>query len=237
MNLSDNERTSDIDDLAAFFDAVRQNQSANFGKYPDHVERLSTIDRVFRMVATNWTDAPDILSATLFARSHGAFRAATGAAMAGQMFETSGLVRSCIEQAGYAALMTHKPEIAEVWEARNDDEASLRATRNAFKQTNVREAISLLDPTASAAYQTLYDDCIDWGAHPNIRGVAANMILEKTGPATRKLRIVHLHSDGPQVVWALCAAARGGQCALRIFELVMPTRFREVGIQRINDPA
>ena len=125
---------------------------------------------------------------------------ACGNAVAGQVFETFASLRACLEHAGYATLMKHQPALAQVWMDRHQDEASLKAMKQAFTQGNVQDALTALDQKAATVYERLYQDCIDFGGHPNILGVAGSMKVEKVGD-TRVPAAVSLTHPGQGFSW------------------------------------
>src|SRR5260370_42555922 len=82
------------------------------------------------------------------------------------------LQRSCLENAGYAHLISTTPELSERWLNRDDDPGS----KSRFTNRAVREAISASDDELAVIYQDLYERTIDFGAHPNEKTVTANLI-------------------------------------------------------------
>jgi hypothetical protein len=191
--------------------------------------KLIAIDGAFVRVTTEWNNPNDFVGVSLLARSHAAYRAGCGNAVGGQVFETFASLRACLEHAGYAALMKHQPALAQVWMDRHQDEASLKAMKQAFTQGNVRDALTALDQKAATVYDRLYQDCIDFGGHPNVLSVAGSMKVDKLGDA-RVLQIIHLHADGPPLDLGLKSAGRCGVCSLHIFAAIFPDRYAQVGL-------
>ena len=62
----------------------------------------------------------------------------------------------------------------------------------------VRATHQTIDATAAAVVQTLYDNSIDFGGHPNERGVASSLRLDKSQPDAVTLISALSHpSDAP----------------------------------------
>ncbi|MEQ1936068.1 MAG: hypothetical protein ABL962_19615, partial [Fimbriimonadaceae bacterium] len=181
------------------------------------------------LVGEGWVDPPSMLAALLLIRSHVAYRGACGHALSGAAAETYPLVRSCLEYAGYALLIHGTPEKGEVWVSRHDDEAALQAVRSNFSVGKVQAAIAAANADKARAYKTLYDRSIDFGAHPNIHGLASNMKIIEKGK-DRIVQIVYLHTDGVQMQSSLKTTAQAGVCALEIFQEAFPERFQEMGV-------
>lgn len=76
--------------------------------------------------------------------------------------------------------------------------------------------------------RTIYEECIDWGAHPNVQAVFGNM-RQHEGESFTKLVNVILSADELEVRVAMKQVARAGLACLLVFEHVLPSRFREVG--------
>lgn len=83
------------------------------------------------------------------------------------------LLRTALESACYALLITRKPELAEIWSARHDGDAERKACRKMFASA-VSEAAGLVDDMQDGMGDfvlQLYEAHIDLGAHPNTRSV------------------------------------------------------------------
>lgn len=219
------------DTLTTFLDDARSNQFATFHNKKEAMAKLIMIDGAFLQIAEGWTDPSDFVAATFFARSHAAFRAAVSCATAGQVYETFPCLRVCLEHAGYSALTNHNESLTKVWLNRHDDADALKAVRQTFTHANVRGAIAAKDQIAAEVYERLYQSYVDFGAHPNILGVAGSMRVVKDGE-NRVMQIIYLHEDGPPLELAVKSSARAGVCSLSIFQHVFPDRYERTGISK-----
>jgi len=146
------------------------------------------------------------LAAVLLVRSHAAYRAACATAMGTQLPETFVLLRSCLEYAGYGLHLNINPLLGETWLKRHDDAAALRAMRKAFQAGEVEKSISTTDTELARVYKELYERTIDFGGHPNLRGVLSN-IMWNEAENKRELQQIYLHANETTVLHALKTTA------------------------------
>ncbi len=128
------------DELSKFLQHVHGNQFGTFVRKRAWYSRLAFIDGCFHRVATNITNPKNLVATALFYRSHSAYRAACGTAMAGQVNETFLLTRSCLEHAAYALRMDANSGHDVLWLNRNQSEADKWASINAFAMKKLRES-------------------------------------------------------------------------------------------------
>jgi hypothetical protein len=110
--------------------------------------------------------------------------------MAGQSPETFVLLRSCLEYSGYALLIHKEPNLAIVWLRRHQDEDTFRGLRKQFLAIKVARVIQSTDPRLGDLYNELYDRAIDFGGHPNAKGVTASMTRDEDSYLA-----IYLHGD------------------------------------------
>jgi hypothetical protein len=183
--------------------------------------RLTAIDAIFEETHHNlkpakWTQ---IVPALLMLRAFSAFRAGVMVAMS-LPADSYPLQRSCLESAGYARLIASETELGAMWLQR-DDEPKL--FRQRFTNGAVRNAIAANDDRLATIYQELYERSIDFGAHPNEKGVLSNVLKESVGTGT--LQFWMLAGDGPPLQHALRTCAQIGICSLRVLNLVFAEQF------------
>lgn len=184
--------------------------------------RLSTIDSIFEITHQNlkpstWTQ---LVPSLLMLRSFSAFRASVMVALS-LPADSFPLQRLCLESAGYARLMFSTPELGKVWLKRDEDPQRVRTQ---FTNRSVRAAIATDDKQLATIYQELYERTIDFGAHPNEKGVLTNVIKESLG--TDALQFWMLAGDGPPLQHALRTCAQVGICSLKVFNLIFSEQFK-----------
>jgi hypothetical protein len=213
------------DKLSEFFEAVRKQQFATFANFPWAYNILREIDDCFDVAARNLNQPKPFLPALFLVRSHSAYRAACATATAGQLPESSVLLRSSLEYAGYALHIFRHPALGETWLRRHDDAAaSLSAVRNAFAAISIEKTIIETEAKLGKLYKELYQKTIDFGGHPNERGVSSNMLIEES-ETEKQLRLIYLHANELHIMNSFAEVARVGFCCLHIFQHIFKERF------------
>jgi hypothetical protein len=118
--------------LAHFFDTIYRNQRDNRDRFPERYSIIQRVDNCFTATGKHLGDAKPIFTGPMFLRSQYAYKAASGATLAGQFSESFVLMRSCLEYAGYATLIFNDRRLEEVFLNRHADEASKNTQRRAF---------------------------------------------------------------------------------------------------------
>ena len=186
--------------------------------------RLTAIDEIFFAIHHDLKPANEaqLVPTLLFLRSFSAFRAAV---MVGLSLptDTFPLQRSCLEYAGYAKLVTVEPELARLWLLRDQN---LAEVRKKFNNRAVRESIEKDDAALAKIYQDLYESSIDFGAHPNEKGVLGSVVPGSL--ATGNMQIMMLPGDSLQLQHGLKSCGRIGICSLKIFSLIFGNHFAKL---------
>jgi hypothetical protein len=142
--------------------------------------------------------------------------------MAGQAPETFVLLRSCLEYSGYARLIHLNPTLDMVWLHRHNGDDAFKKMRNKFTATKVETAVQSIDPALGSLYNEMYNRSIDFGGHPNPKGVTASMIYDEGS--------IYLHGDDLILHHCLDSTARTGLCSLYVFQHILPAQFISLGI-------
>ncbi len=208
-------------DLFPFIEECWSNSVAIVGNNNVVAARLTAIDSIFFDVHHNLkpTNETQLVPSLLFLRSFSAFRAAV---MVGLSLPTDSfaLQRSCLEYAGYAKLVMLEPELARLWLLRDQN---LAEVRKKFSNRAVREAIEKDDAALAKIYQELYERSIDFGAHPNEKGVLGGVVPGSLD--TGNMQVILLAGDTPQLQHGVKSCAQVGICALKIFNLIFRDHF------------
>ena len=216
------------DELTLLMEHAHRNRVATFVNKPEF-QRLIEIEKCFREVSLGWLNPSDRVGALLLMRSHASFFAACEMAAASMLAETFPHIRSCIENAGYALHINLTPGLAETWLRRHDDDKSKAAVRAAFAVGKVRASISSKDRHTAKVFDRLYEEAVDFGAHPNERSVTGSLRIQDTEQG-HELHQLWFHGDGPALDLALVTTGRAGICALQILQNVFPARFELLGV-------
>lgn len=221
------------DTLTAYLEDACRSRHATFARKREAYTKLAAIDAAFCAIETDWQGKGGgeyVVAGMLFVRSHGAYRTAAEHAMAGQVAEVYPQVRAGLEYAGYALHIALNPPLAEMWMRRHDSDDALRAVRKEFTPTNIRASITKVDANAADIFDKLYQQSIDFGAHPNERAMTASLAIKARQDGGKEFQQKMLHGDGLQMDYALKTTARAGVCSLEILQGAFPDRFREKGV-------
>jgi hypothetical protein len=170
-----------------------------------------------------------VVGPLLFQRCHAAFRAAAGEAMAGQVVECYRQCRGMLENAAYAVHIDRNPPLATVWLNRHQDEAGMKASKNAFKHVSVAQSVIAANGNAGKRFKDLYQCTIDWGGHPNERSVTGNTKMVEECDRRVMLAIM-LHGDGVELDVALRTVAQCGMVSLELLQVLFNPKFELLGI-------
>lgn len=188
--------------------------------------RLTEIDAIFEEAHRHLkpSDVSQIIPAFLSLRSFGAFRASVMVCLS-LPTDSFPLQRSCLENAGYARLISTVPELSERWLNRDEDPEA----KSRFSNRAVRESIASADGKLAAIYQELYERTIDFGAHPNEKSVLMSVVKEFI--KTETVRFMLLQGDGLTLDHALRSCAQVAICALKVLHLIFSNQFEALGIE------
>jgi hypothetical protein len=215
--------------LFTFIEDCWNNSLATVGNKNIAASRLADIDAIFDDFhkALNQKNASQIVPAFLFLRCFSAFR---GAVMVGLCLPTDSyaLLRSCLENAGYARLICDNNDLAASWLKRDEDETSQRLIRRTFTQAAIRDSIATKDRNLSETYQALYERSIDFGAHPNEKTVTLGIVPESIRTKTIQFKL--LPGEGLALDHSFRTAAQVGVCGLKIFQSIFDSQFDDQGL-------
>lgn len=165
----------------------------------------------------------------LFVRCHGAFRTATGLAMAGQAAENYVQCQAMLEYAAYAVHIHRDPPLGIVWLDRHQSAKQMAAQKSAFSHRKVAASVTAANLHAGKRFEDLYQRTIDFGGHPNERSVTGNMkMVEETD--RRVMLAVLQHGDGPELDMALKTVAQCGLVSLEILQVIYNAKFEPLGV-------
>jgi hypothetical protein len=209
--------------------AAFQNSLATYVQKAPEFTRLSEIDAAFQKICENLTNPPDLVAANLLLRAHSAYRAAVRLATSGQVTEAYPVLRSCIEYALYALHINKAAGLSEVWLRRHDSAHSKKQCIRAFTHGAVLKTLEGVDPQLASALGALYERTIDYGGHPNERGVSGSLTMDESdGGLTFKS--AYLQGAGPALDLALKSTAQVALGVLAIFERIFTLKCRLLGV-------
>jgi hypothetical protein len=215
------------DTLSVFFDQSRNNVFARF-ENPTY-RRLAEIDKAYGLICNNLVEPPDWFVTTFLPRAHSVYRAAAHLALAGQLPETYMLLRGCLEDAVYGFYFLHKPNTHELWLRRHENATAGQVVRDEFKIGKMLRFLTKHDTDLGSIVKALYDRTIDYGAHPNERGVmqSAKMTENQTH---HRFDVVYLSGNNKALAACLKSTAQVGVASLKVFRHALPEHYDRVGV-------
>ncbi len=215
------------DGLSEFLKQSEENTFANSVNLGPEYARLVAIHRFWIEVAESFNVVPDgdLPGIWFLAQSNCAWLAAIRVGLGGQTIDAQPLLRSCLEYAAYALHFTRNPSLKEIWIRRHDDEIAKKKAKESFRYKEVFATIKKESQRMADRYEGLYEAVIDFGAHPNERGLSARLNLKQEA-GVNVSSVTRLTDDPKQYLFLARLAAKTGVVALELFSHVFETRFR-----------
>lgn len=182
---------------------------------------------------------PPALPLVLCMNAYQLFLAGLRMALSGHCAAVFPLLRTALESAAYASLMTHKPELQKVWTRRHQGEDEKRACRNAFIFKNAIELLKERAPDIHELATQAYEGAIDYGAHPNIKGVFGHVSIDDQRE-DEFLALSHTSLYGAthiETIRGLCACLDFGFAIISIIAVSSPEFSDELlaDLSRLNE--
>jgi len=168
----------------------------------------------------------------LLVRSYSAFLAAVRLSMSGQSLEAMPVLRAAIEQTWYSLHIARDPKPPErsfIWLQRHTSPLQTKMCKNEFTIANVSATHKSLDAPTEEKFHILYNDVIDYGAHPNEKGILASMKLEETADAVT-YQVGILYPDPLLVTVTLKTAIEVAIGILKVSQLICPMQLKVAGL-------
>jgi len=221
------------DPLSKFMSEADHNARVTALRWPDVYEvqqrAAALLERIGEILELDPDDANLLVPRTLVIRSRSAILGAMRSAMSGQAVEAQPVLRQAIENAWYALHVARDPAPptrAQIWWDRDVSEEAIRACRAEFTVANVRQTHEALDADTVAAMKKLYDDTITHGGHPNERGVASSLRIDRSRPGVVRLGVGILHPGTAIAMGTLKAAVDVTVGVAKTVGLIYSFRFR-----------
>lgn len=218
------------DPLTSYFEAHRANQFATFANKNGAVADLIKIDGMFYRLLNGAINPRPYYPMGFLLRAHSAFRAAVAITLSGQLYEAQALLRLCLEHTAYGFYIGADCERMARWLSRGESEANRKAVRKEFHNDKLRAHLEAQAPVMCGHFDRLYNQLIEFGAHPNELGYSANTnMTEQDGDV--RLQTVYLQGDGLQLDLGLKVAGQVGLWALHLMQLIYKERYELLGIR------
>jgi hypothetical protein len=185
-------------------------------------QRLTEIDSIFSEMQSRLKPSTieELVPSLLFVRAFVAYRASV-MVMLSLPTDAFPLLRSALENAGYALLLKGDRELAEAWLRRDDNDQTKKVVRDKFTSKQIKNAISAKNQQLSGIYSALYERTIDWGAHPNEKALTPSLERQSFHAGSKQIQIKMLGESGVSLDHVLHSAAQIGICVARIFQVTL----------------
>ena len=217
------------DEITKFLDRARINSYATFANLKPEYGKLSGIDATLRKLMDNLLNTKDWFAAFFLLRAHSSFLAAVRLGVSGQISETYAMLRLSLEQTLYGFYLSQNPASHETWLRRHDSDDHKEKVRNEFKIRSLLNTLKTSDETQAKIAETLYNQTIDYGAHPNERALMQTLQVDKSADRV-EFKVIYLTEDGLPLRLCLKTTAQIGVCVLDVFRLVFKERFSLLGL-------
>jgi len=222
------------DEVSKFIEASRVNKFATYANLKDEVHRLLDIDISYRKAIEGLNHSKEWFAGFFLLRAHSNFLAACRLSWSGQIPESYALLRSCLENALYGLYLARNPESRETWLRRHESDTAKRKVKNEFKIGVLLLLAKQVDPLEGEVAAALYEQTIDYGAHPNERALMQFVeITEAAG--TVELKTIYLDGDSDKLRSSLKTLAQVGVCSLSLFRATYRERFDILGVTAAVD--
>lgn len=226
-------------ELLRFFNLCRDNQFASFvvADTKPLVEKLLHIDAAHHLALDDWRGSTSDefykdghqFAALMLIRSHSAFRAAAMVSMSGMVSETFALARTTVEWAAYACRIAENENAFRAWIDREDNETTLRKCISEFSHRKLLESLGRTSDQLILPFETIYETSINYGAHPNVFGAFAGMVINETGNDL-SLTAQYLQPPEIELKLALKTVCRAGFFPLAVMSFLFPKRLVETSV-------
>jgi hypothetical protein len=221
-------------ELTQFLTMAEEQAYASFAAMPRWVAALELIDRNLTENAPTYfheIDRDRQAATTLYLRAFGTFRAAARLALSGQAFESTILVRSVLESAVYAWACGHSKPHRESWEARGDGAHQRKVAKQQFKWVDLLKMLGGVDAELAGRIRTLYEECIEYGAHPNVDGVRLRSDVRPLGNDRYEISTIFIGGE-EAVLLSILELTRAMELVYRQLVLTVGDRLRILGIDK-----
>jgi hypothetical protein len=188
-----------------------------------------------------WQHAPPSPSfeLLLFFNAYQLFLAGACMALSGHPAAIFPLMRTALESASYGFLLEQDPALSEIWGNRHRSEVDKKACRKTFTFERAIAGVEQKAPDIYRLAQEAYDGAIDYGAHPNLRGVFGHVTVDESR-SDGMAAVVHTSlygADHPETIRGLCACLDYGFLIIAIIAVASPTPGQNLAaeLQALND--
>lgn len=219
-------------ELTRFFAHLEQQIVASFAGLPEWFDILIRIDQSVTEKAPTFFHEIDVsrrTSVKLFMRCFATYRTAVRLSVSGQLFEATVLMRSLLESAVYAWVCSVSDGHRSAWEERGDSDERRRLSRKLFQWKDILSLLESADKDLAPRISDMYDQLIDYGAHPNVDGLALSSDVKYLGHDKYEITTVFAHGR-EAVLLAILDLIRCMHYVCQLLFMVIKERLQILGL-------
>lgn len=217
------------DSLSTFMIMAEENGYATFQNEKVYYDKLSQIYATFEKAIDVMHDSSNWFELLLFIKARGAFLAASRLGMATQVAETSPLIRAVIENSLYGFFLHKHPEYSKTWLERHKNKEAKKEVKEIFVIGSMIDNLKFSNKSLGKIAKKLYEQSIDYGAHPNEKGLMMALKYTKSNNYVR-YDVMHLTDNPMAITFSLKFIAQSAVLCLKILQLIIPERFEITGL-------
>lgn len=218
------------DSLSQFLNDTIKNTLASFVHKQGYFQHMLEVNEIYSTLTKSKSYSITLVIDVFLRRTHSAFLASCKLSMSGHAIETFPQLRSCLEYALYSFYIHKNPSLGSVWINRHKDDQSMKEVRKLFSYSKVIKNLKDHDINLYKKFNKLYQLTIDFGAHPNQKGVSSSLSMWDEGDTTL-VRMYYLHDgNSPTLNHSLHRTIEVGVTALLVFQLIYKKAFKDLGL-------
>lgn len=160
-----------IPPLESYLSDIDDNMKDHKIKPPDVMYLINDMDVFFREEV--FIDALDLNPFSALLSLHGSMQlnASISQALSGHVVTVFPIVRSALEAACYAFIISRDENNGIIWQQRHDSKEQLKKCRAVFNVANAVKYLKKISEEMGQYVDDLYISAIDFGAHPNPKAI------------------------------------------------------------------
>ncbi|MCZ8251188.1 MAG: hypothetical protein O9318_01835 [Hylemonella sp.] len=219
-------------ELTKFLAHLERQILGSFAGLPEWFGILIRIDQSVTEKAPTFFHEIDPLRRTsvrLFMRCFATYRAAVRLSVSGQLFEATVLMRSLLESAVYAWVCSASDKHRKAWEERGDGDAERKMSRKLFSWVDLLKLLEGANKVLAERISVEYEQLIDYGAHPNVDGLALSSDVRQLDHD--KYEIITVFAHGREaVLLAILDLLRCMHYVCQLLFMVIKERLQILGL-------
>lgn len=199
------------------------------------IQKIKDIDLAYNKIFRVIHKSGHVLMPFFLARTHSLYLAAARIGLGGQLPEGYPLLRGVLEQALYAWHVFGDPDIEEKWLNRMDSPDAKKLMKKSFQLGPILASFRAQHADIGVKISELYENFIDYGAHPNVFGVLGENEITYDEKEV-SLNVQYIYGNGTFLSLFIKDLARAGLGGLLIYQKFLPKLFNDISLDdKLNE--